>query len=194
MRLIVIALVMLIASIANASDRHSWHSSKYRATQNYTCSDQLLNRTTYDLTLNRDGTFSSEGVGSYNGPNVSLTNYTFTCAGTWSNNRSQAILNETYCTVNEVNQYNTDGSIVPAISRGFPYQSNFPSQAVLQFPAYGYRTSFMLYGASDFVNEVVFATGTITRSCNGEGQGVRLSRKDTSEIEQPVPVDVQPSE
>ena len=194
MRLIVIALVMLPMSIAIASDRNYLFSSKYRATQNYTCSDQLLNRTTYDLTLNRDGTFNSEGVGTYNGPNVSLTNYTFTCEGTWANSRSQAILNETYCTVNEVNQYNADGSVVPAISRGFPYQSNFPSQAVLQFPAHEYRNSFLLYGASDFVNEVVFAAGTITRSCNGEGQGVRLSRKDNSEIEQPVPVGAQPAE
>ena len=153
----------------------------YRTSINGFCAGGTNFHFTYDLSLEKDNTFTAVGSGAYAS---NFTTFSVSCEGTWSRNQRQVHLDQSTCDVTDLATYQS-GETAGPLPRILTEYANDNTEVFIMFPISSTQM-FTLYNDPSEIEELTIDGVLNERACSRQGVGVRLRGNNRTEL--PIPV------
>ena len=172
----ILMLAVFIGQIA-----HAGVDGVYRTNIAGMCAGDIHFQFTYDLTINKDNTFTAIGAGAYM-PNY--TTFLVSCEGTWERTQRQLHLDQATCDVTDLATYVT-GDVAGPNPRILTDYANDSTNVILLFAVPGTQM-FTLFSDPSDIETLTINNIQSERACSRQGVGIRLS--DNNKTDLPIPV------
>jgi hypothetical protein len=177
-RIFILLLVIPINVYASSSI-----DGTYRVNQDAECSDGTRISSTYDVTLDTQGTYSSLGFYTYRQdsqqpPLITYVSGQFQCVGTFSQNQRTIEFNNTNCSLSDLADFSNNQVIPAEIISDYSLEIvESLNNTYFQFPSG--NKNLILYNDPAEIETLIFPFGSGSRVCVRQGDGVRLKNNNT---------------